>query len=79
MCKLLLLPLVSGLTLLMGACADPNYKPDPSVELCNVGGPLGFLERSLAMEVNPGAVPGRPPECRVGPDGVMRMPQSAAR
>jgi hypothetical protein len=77
--KLLLLPLVSGLTVFAGACANPNYKPDPSVELCNIGGPLGKLERSLATEPNPGAVPGRPPECRMGPDGVMRMPSSGAR
>ncbi len=77
--KLLRLPLVPGLALLIVACANPNYKPDPSVELCNIGGPLGKLERSIATEPNPGDTPGRPPECRMGPDGVMRMPPPGAR
>ena len=77
--KLLLLPLVSGLTLFVGACANPNYKPDPGVELCNVGGPLGKTERAIAMEPNPQAIPGRPVECRMGPDGVLRMPPSGTR
>jgi hypothetical protein len=72
--KLPLLALVFGLTLLVGACANSGYQRDPAVDACNVGGPLGKLERSIAMEPNPQAIPGRPPECRVGPDGVLRMP-----
>ena len=68
--KLLLLALVSGVTL--GACADPNYRPDPDVAVCNVGGPLGKLERSLATAPKPGAVQGRPLDCQMDARGVMR-------
>jgi hypothetical protein len=72
--KLPLLAMVLGLAFVMGACRNPDYKPDPSVEACNVGGPLGKSERTAAREPNPQAVPGRPPDCRMGPDGVMRRP-----
>jgi hypothetical protein len=75
--KLLLVALLSASNLLVGGCA--TYQSDPAAEACNVGGPLGKLERSLAMEPNPGAVPGRPVECRVGRDGVMRLPSAATR
>jgi hypothetical protein len=74
-----LLTSVLGLTLLAGACTNPDYKPDPSVELCNVGGPLSARELKYATEPNPPAVQGRPPECRMGPDGVMRLPSPGAR
>jgi len=71
--------LVSLVVVVAAGCRDPNYKPDPAVEACNIGGPLGKLERSIATEPNPGAVPGRPAECRMGPDGVMRLPPEALR
>lgn len=75
--RLLILASVSASILLVGGCA--THQSDPAAEACNVGGPLGKLERSLATEPNPGAVPGRPPECRMGRDGVMRLPSAAAR
>lgn len=74
--KVSLLMIVLGLALFAGACRDPNYKPNPSVEECNVGGPLSKSERSAATSPNPPAVPGRPMDCRMGPDGVMRRPAS---
>ena len=70
--QLPLLALTAGLTLIAGACANPNYQPDPNVEACNVGGPLSHRERIMATEPNPQAVPGRPPDCRLDPNGVMR-------
>jgi hypothetical protein len=75
--RLLWLASISALNLLVGGCA--MYQPDPAAEACNIGGPLGKLERSLAMEPNPGSVPGRPAECRMGRDGVLRLPSAAAR
>ena len=75
--KLPFLALTSGLTLLAGACANPNYQSDPNVVACNVGGPLGHRERVIATAPNPQAVPGRPPDCRMGPDGVMRRSPAA--
>ena len=63
---------VLGMAFVVGACRDPNYKPNPSVEDCNIGGPMGKAERSAATSPNPPAVQGRPPDCRMGPDGVMR-------
>jgi hypothetical protein len=68
-----------SMPLLVGACTNPDYKPDPSVELCNVGGPLSARELKYAREPNPPAVQGRPPECRMGPDGVMRLTPPGAR
>ena len=73
--KLFLLAALSNL--LLSGCA--TYQSDPAAEACNVGGPLSKLERSLATEPNAGAVPGRPVECRMGRDGVMRLPAAAAR
>jgi len=73
--KLCLLAALSSL--LLSGCA--TYQSDPAAETCNVGGPLSKLERSLATEPNAGAVPGRPVECRMGRDGVMRLPAAAAR
>jgi len=70
--QLPLLALTAGLTLIAGACANPNYQPDPNVEDCNVGGPLSHRERIMASEPNPQAVPGRPPDCRLDSAGVMR-------
>ena len=75
--RLLLLASVSVLNLLVAGCA--MYQPDPAAEACNIGGPLGKLERVLATEPNPGVVPGRPAECRMGRDGVMRLPSAAVR
>ena len=72
--KLPLMATVLGLALVVGACRNPDYKPDPDVEACNVGGPLGKMERAAATAPNPQAVPGRPVDCRMGPDGVMRLP-----
>lgn len=74
--RLLLLATALSLVFVVGACKDPNYKPNPSVEDCNTGGPMGKNERSAATEPNPQAVPGRPLDCRMGPDGVMRRPTS---
>ena len=59
------------LPLLVSACANPDYARDPDVVACNVGGPLGKLERSIAMSPNPQAIPGRPPDCRMV-NGVLR-------
>ena len=75
--KLLFLALTSGLTLLAGACANSNYQPDPNVVACNVGGPLGHRDLIVATAPNPQAVAGRPPNCRMGPDGVMRLSPAA--
>ena len=59
------------LSLLVGACATPDYMRDPDYVACNVGGPLGRTERSLAMAPNPQAIPGRPPDCRMV-NGILR-------
>jgi len=67
--KLLLAAFV--LPVIVGACANPDYSRDPDVVACNVGGPLGRTERSIAMEPNPQAIPGRPPDCRMV-NGVLR-------
>ena len=67
--KLLLAAFV--LPLLVGACATPDYMRDPDYVACNVGGPLGRTERSIAMAPNPQAIPGRPPDCRMV-NGVLR-------
>lgn len=75
--KFCLLGALSVSGVLFGGCA--TYQSDPAAEACNVGGPLSKLERSLAAEPNAGAVPGRPVECRMGRDGVMRLPAAAAR
>lgn len=75
--NLSVLALTSALTLLAGACANPNYQSDPNVVACNVGGPLGHRELIIASAPNPQAVPGRPPDCRMGPDGVMRRSPAA--
>jgi hypothetical protein len=72
--KRLVFALVSGVVIFAAGCRDPNYKPDPLAEPCNIGGPMGKLEQAIASAPNPGAVPGRPVDCRKGPDGVMRLP-----
>lgn len=72
--KSLLLATVTVAAIATGACRDPNYIPDPSVEECNIGGPLSKAERSLATSPNPPSIPGRPADCRMGPDGVLRHP-----
>jgi hypothetical protein len=77
--KLSLLTVILGLTLVVSACSNPNYKPDPSAEACNIGGPLGAKQLLFAKAPNPQAVSGRPVDCKVGSDGVMRLPTSAAR
>ena len=77
--KLSLLTVVLGLTLVVGACRNPDYKPDPSVEACNAGGPLSARQRMYAMAPNPQAVYGMPIECKMGGDGVMRLSPPAAR
>ena len=71
--KLMRKPLLAAfvLPLLVGACGTPDYKRDPDYVACNVGGPLGRTERSLAMAPNPQAIPGRPPDCRMV-NGVLR-------
>ena len=71
--KILFMPIVLGLTLAASACGNPDYRPDPSVAICNVGGPLTARQRIIAMEPKPQAVPGRPIDCQVGPDGIMRL------
>jgi hypothetical protein len=60
-------------------CANPNYKPDPLAAACDVGGPLGYQQKVFAYAPNPGAVPGLPVDCRMGPDGIMRLPPSALK
>jgi hypothetical protein len=72
--KLLLAAFV--LPLVTCACVNSNYAQDPDVVACNVGGPLGRLERSIAMEPNPQSIPGRPPDCRMI-DGVLRRVPAA--
>jgi hypothetical protein len=74
-----LLTVVLGLTLAVGACRNPDYKADPSAEACNMGGPLGAKQLLYAKAPNPQAVSGRPVDCKVGSDGVMRLSPSAAR
>ncbi len=72
---LILLPYVA-----MGLAACAGYPPDPLAEPCNIGGPLSKAERAAAAEPNPQAIPGRPYECRLGPDGVVRLsPEALAR
>jgi hypothetical protein len=68
-----LLTVVLGLTLLTGACSNPDYKPDPDVEACNAGGPLTARQRMYAMAPKPQAVSGMPIDCQRGHDGVMRL------
>ena len=77
--KLSLLTVVLGLTLVVGACRNPDYKPDPSVEACNIGGPLTAKQLLFARAPNPQAVPGRPVDCKMGGDGIMRLSPPAAR
>ncbi len=77
--KRLFLALIATVIAVAAGCRDPNYKPDPAVEACNIGGPLGKSQMAIAAEPNPGAVPGRPVECRMGPDGVMRLPPEALK
>jgi hypothetical protein len=62
----------------IAGCANPNYKPDPLVDACNVGGPMGYQQRVVAYEPNPQAVGGYPVDCRIGRDGVMRLPADKA-
>ena len=71
--KLLILALISGPVLLTGACASTVDMADPNVAACNVGGPLGRDDRIYASAPKPGAIPGRPVDCVMGPDGVLRL------
>ena len=77
--KLSLPIVVLGLTLAVGACGNPDYKPDPGAEACNIGGPLGAKQLLFARAPNPQAVSGRPVDCQMGRDGVMRLSPSATR
>jgi len=70
--KSLLMPMVLGLALVTASCRDPNYIPDPVVDYCNQGGVLNARQRMMATEPKPQAVPGRPFNCQMGPDGIMR-------
>ena len=71
--KSALITIALGLALMTGACRNPDYQPaDPGVEACNQGGPLTARQRIIAMEPRPQAVPGRPVNCQMGPDGLMR-------
>jgi hypothetical protein len=71
--KLLMLALISVPVVLTGACASTVDMSAPDVAACNVGGPLGRNERITASEPKPQQIPGRPADCVMGPDGVLRL------
>ena len=71
--KLLMLALISVPVVLTGACASTVNMADPNVAACNIGGPLGREDRVVAMSPKPQQIPGRPADCVMGPDGVLRL------
>ena len=71
--KLLILALNSIPVLLTGACASTVDMSAPEVAACNMGGPLGRDDRVVAMSPKPQAIPGRPADCVMGPDGILRL------
>jgi hypothetical protein len=57
----------------LAACGNLDYLKDPDYIVCNEGAPMGRNERIEATAPNPGAIRNRPPDCRMGPDGLVRL------
>ena len=62
-----------NMVLFVSACASTVDMSAPDVAACNVGGPLHGKYRPNATAPNPQAIPGRPVDCAMGPDGVLRL------
>lgn len=63
----------TALLLALAACGNLDYLQDPDYIVCNEGAPMGRNERIEATAPNPGAIRNRPPDCRMGPDGLVRL------